>query len=148
MKENEKIQFVKRSPTPLEFKELRSNAGWKALPDSAIPDALEKTIFGVCVQTAGGKTIGMGRLVGDGGIQIFITDVIVHKDWQNQGLGSEIMKVLMEYIDQNASSATFVGLFSAFGRNKFYERFGFISRPNEKLGPGMVFFPKKDAPKK
>jgi GNAT superfamily N-acetyltransferase len=146
--EEDNLRFMKRTPTPTEFKELRRNAGWPLPPDSAINDGLNKTIYGVCVQTTSGETVGMGRIVGDGGIQLFITDVIVRKDWQNHGLGSEIMKFLMEYVEQTASPATFVGLFSAPGRHKFYERFGFISRPNERLGPGMVFLPKTDTPKK
>ena len=138
------LRFVKRVPTLEQFRELRSNAGWGLAPDPIASDALTRTLFGVCVETADGTTIGMGRIVGDGGVQMFVTDVIVHQQWQNRGVGSEIMKLLMEYIEQNTTPATFVGLFSAFGRHSFYERFGFIVRPNETLGPGMMFPPKRN----
>ena len=143
MKDTSNLRFAKRAPTLTEFRELRINAGWHFPPDPIMSAALTKTLFGVCVDTLEGQTIGMGRIVGDGGIQLFITDVIVHKEWQTHGLGSRIMALLMEYVEKNASPATFVGLFSAFGRDKFYEKFGFIVRPNESLGPGMVFFPRK-----
>jgi hypothetical protein len=33
-----------------------------------------------------------------------------------------------------------VGLFAAKGKEPFYERFGFIGRPNETLGKGMIHF--------
>jgi len=49
----------------------------------------------------------------------------------------------MDYIRANGSPATFVGLFSALGREDFYKKFGFIVRPSQTLGPGMVFRPEK-----
>ncbi len=139
MKDTRDLRFTTRPPTLAEFRDLRVDAGWHLPPDLIMSAALAKTLLGVCVETPKGETIGMGRVVGDGGIQLFITDVIVHKEWQNLGLGSKIMAMLMEYVETTASPETFVGLFSAFGRDKFYEKFGFIVRPNESLGPGMMF---------
>jgi GNAT superfamily N-acetyltransferase len=143
MKDTERLQFTKRVPTLAEFRELRTNAGWRLPPDSIASPALAKTLFGVCVETPEGQTIGMGRVVGDGGLQVFVTDVIVHADWQNRGIGSKIVKLLVEHIESGAAPSTFVGLFSAFGRDRFYEKLGFIARPNETLGPGMVLLRKE-----
>ena len=137
-----RLEFEKGVPTLEDFRKLRSDAGWGLPTDSITRDALKETIFGVLARTADGSTVGMGRIVGDGGLQVFVTDLIVHTLWQNQGIGSHIMKLLMEYIESHMSPATFVGLFSAFGRHGFYEKFGFIARPNETLGPGMVYFPR------
>jgi len=100
------LKFSKRTPTFEEFRELRTNAGWQFPSDPIIRDALSKTLFGICVETQEGKTIGMGRVVGDGGLQAFVTDVIVDKEWQGRGVGSRIMLLLMEYIEENASFAT------------------------------------------
>ena len=105
--------------------------------------ALTRTLFAVCVKCPAGQTIGIGRVVGDGGVQVFVTDVIVRNDWQKRGLGSGIMERLMQYIETNTSPETFVGLFSAFGRHKFYEKFGFTVRPNETFGPGMMLTHRK-----
>ena len=138
MEDTNTTQFEKRVPTLEEFRGLRANAGWPSPSNENMGIALTKTLFGVCVKCPEGQTIGMGRVVGDGGVQVFITDVIVRKDWQNRGLGSEIMENLMQYVEANTSPETFVGLFSAFGRDKFYEKFGFIVRPNETFGPGMM----------
>lgn len=93
------LRYIERIPTAAEFQELRTNAGWGIPPESALKDSLAKTIFGVCVEDSDGTTIGMGRLVGDGGIQVFITDVIVHKHWQNRGIGKQIMKSLMKHVE-------------------------------------------------
>ncbi len=137
------LQFQKRIPSVAEFRELRQNAGWGIPPEASIAKALQSTLFGVCVLSPEGKTIGMARLVGDGGVQFFITDVIVHKDWHNRGIGSQIMKLLMEYVDQVALPGTFVGLFSANGREEFYKRFGFFVRPHEQYGAGMSYLHKQ-----
>jgi len=44
----------------------------------------------------------------------------------------------MDYIRANGSPATFVGLFSALGREDFYKKFGFIeSKPNARPRHGF-----------
>jgi len=139
MCEAAEIRYVNRIATSSEFRELRNNAGWRLPPDTMMRVCLPRSIFGICAETEGGKTVGMGRVVGDGGIQLFITDVIVHSEWQNRGIGTGIMTLLMQQIEQCVTPASFVGLFSALGRARFYEKFGFTVRPDETRGPGMVF---------
>ena len=119
---------------------LRTDAGWGFPPEEAVTTALQNTLFGACAETVDGQTIGMGRITGDGGVQFFITDVIVRKDWHNRGVGTRIMTALMRYIHAHAVPGCFVGLFSAVGREKFYERFGFVIRPNGHYGAGMSFW--------
>ena len=50
------------------------------------------------------------------------------------------MECLMAYIEKVAMSAcnTMVGLMSAKGKERFYEKFGFQKRPNEFQGNGMI----------
>jgi predicted GNAT family N-acyltransferase len=144
MKDPVALTYTKRVPTLTAFRELRINAGWKLPPDAVIEESLTRTILGVCVETSDGETIGMARVVGDGGIQLFVTDVIVRKDWQHQGVGTRIMELVMKEIGEHAPPGSFVGLFSAVGLEDFYRRFGFIVRPTDKLGAGMVFYPKAE----
>jgi GNAT superfamily N-acetyltransferase len=42
------------------------------------------------------KLIGFGRIISDGVYQTFIGDMIVHPDFQKQGIGSKIMDTLIE----------------------------------------------------
>ena len=44
----------------------------------------------------------------------------------------------MEQLPNHAASGAFVGLFSALGREFFYQKFGFVVRPTETLGPGKI----------
>jgi GNAT superfamily N-acetyltransferase len=136
------LKYIKRIPTVKEFLALRKDAGWGVPPESIASEALGKTIFSICVES-NNETIGMGRVVGDGELQIFITDVIINKNYQKQGIGTVIMEIIMEYIEEHISPFAFVGLFSAFGRDNFYQKFDFIVRPNNSFGPGMMFYKNK-----
>ena len=80
----------------------------------------------------------MGRIVGDGFVQLFIADVIVHADWCGLGIGTKIVQLLMNGIRELDADGRFVGLFAAHGKEKFYEQFGFIARPNKVYGSGMM----------
>jgi hypothetical protein len=53
------------------------------------------------------------------------------------------MKRVMDYIEKHANNNSVIGLMSAKGKEKFYEKFGFINRPNENLGSGMTILWKK-----
>lgn len=65
----------------------------------------------------------MGRIVGDGAIYFYIQDIVVHPDYHNKGIGSEIMNRLVEYLNTNAPDKAFVGLFASQGKESFYEKY-------------------------
>jgi len=46
----------------------------------------------------------------------------------------------MGYINSKSVNNTIVGLMSATGKEDFYSKYGFIKRPNEKMGCGMTQF--------
>jgi hypothetical protein len=48
------------------------------------------------------------------------------------------MNALMGYVNTVASKNTNVGLMCSKGREEFYKGFGFITRPDEKFGAGMI----------
>jgi len=130
---------VLRQVTVDEFMDLRQSVGW-GLPDRAsIRVGLKNTIFSVCVERKG-KLVGYGRVVGDGGFTVYIQDVIVKPEYQRQGVGLSIMNSIMDYVKANYCKGTYVGLMASLGRETFYKRFGFIERPNDKCGAGMIQF--------
>lgn len=65
---------------------------------------------------------------------------MVMKDYQRKGIGSEILNLLMGYLKEHAGYNSYVGLMAAKGMDKFYSKYGFISRPNDHFGPGMTQF--------
>jgi predicted N-acetyltransferase YhbS len=89
----------------------------------------------------------MGRVVGDLGLCFYIQDVIVVRTHQGRGVGGAIMRRLMKFISEHAVEDSYVGLMSAVGKESFYHRYGFTSRPTETLGAGMTLFWKGDGSK-
>jgi ribosomal protein S18 acetylase RimI-like enzyme len=78
----------------------------------------------VCVR-AGGELIGMGRVVGDGGLFLFVVDIAVAPAWQGRGWGKRIMAALMEQVHARASARAMVGLIADGTAFRLYEQFGF-----------------------
>ena len=87
--------------------------------------------------------VAMGRIVGDDRIVFFLKDIIVHPDFQGKGIGSMLMNQLFKYIEEKACDGAYIGLMSTPKMEKFYQRFGFIERPTDGLGSGMVMYYEK-----
>lgn len=80
-----------------------------------------------------GELIGFGRLISDGVLYAFICDMIINPDYQNQGIGSSILKRLIQQCkDKNIRV---LWLFSASNKSNFYKKHGFEERPS--TAPGM-----------
>jgi predicted N-acetyltransferase YhbS len=77
----------------------------------------------------------MGRVVGDGGVYLYLQDVIVLERWRNNGIGTRITEALLDHVRELGGPGTFVGLMAAVGAGPFYERFGFQPRGDDR--PGM-----------
>ena len=67
---------------------------------------------------------------------------MVIPEYQGKKIGTGIMNKLLEQIDEykkvNPDIRTYLG--ASKGKESFYEKFGFISRPNEELGAGMILY--------
>ena len=124
---------------------LRSAVGSKPLTEKQAQKALEGSLLTVTAYD-GDKTIGMGRLVGDGAVICYIQDLIVIPEYQGKGVGSMLIESLIEYVKELQLPGTqmMLDLMCAIGREEFYKKYGFISRPNEKLGPGMIQYLAKE----
>jgi predicted N-acetyltransferase YhbS len=135
----DEIIFAEEYPTPEEYLALRRSVGW-VLPDAAVVESsLRNSHYCVCAR-AKGRIVGMARIIGDGGMVYYIQDVIVEPSRQGEGIGGRLMDRTMDYIRLRSVRHTIVGLMAAKGKEPFYERHGFIRRPNEKLGAGMTMF--------
>ena len=140
------INYIDEKPSASEYNNIRRSAGWDEFPDiQGIEKGLDNTLFSLCVRK-NGELIGYGRVIGDCTITFYIQDVIVIEEYQQTGIGTEIMRRLMAYISSVASEGAIIGLLSAKSKEDFYEKFGFIPRPNEKYGKGMfMYWQKKNA---
>ena len=79
------------------------------------------------------RLVGFGRLVSDGIIHAMIYEMIIHPEYQFKGIGSEILKMLVNKCEEN--NIRDIQLFCAKSKRVFYEKHGFLARPDD--APGM-----------
>ena len=87
------------------------------------PEALEHAFRGsqlTCFVWDDDALIGLGRALSDGVEQSAVYDVCLLDDYQGHGLGKRLMDEIMARLDTPT-----VLLWSALGKEGFYERFGF-----------------------
>lgn len=122
-----------------EFCDLQESVGFGKPNPKQIEISLKNSIYTVSVEIDK-KIVGMGRIVGDNARIFYLQDIFINPHYQNQGIGSAIVKKLLQYIDGLAikDCNIMVGLMSAKDKEAFYERFGFKSRPNDYQGSGMM----------
>jgi len=119
-------------PDPETFVALRDAAGMSPRSLAAARRGLPNTLFGaIAVDEATGETVGMARVVGDGGAVFHVCDMAVHPNHQRQGLGSRLMDAVAEYLDEHAPETAYVNLMADV--DGFYEQWGFEeTRPASK----------------
>ena len=122
-----------------EFNYLYDAVGWGSYDKKVSEKALANTMYSVSVYDDD-KIIGYGRIIGDGICFLYIHDVMFTPKYQNKKIGSQIMDKLLEKVNQikveNPNVRVYLG--ASKGKEKFYERFGFITRENANLGSGMI----------
>lgn len=118
---------------------LRNSAGWTQMHIDQIEIGLKNSEFIVAAYD-GNTTVGMARIVSDGGYVVFIVDVLVLPEYQRRGIGKNMMKKIMEHIYGMLRDGYCiqVDLLAAKGKERFYEKFGFVKRPDETFGCGMT----------
>jgi spermidine synthase len=75
-----------------------------------------------------GEIVGMGRGISDRVSDAYIQDVTVKKTYRGQGIGSEIIRKLLERLC--ADGLTWIGLIAERGSHGFYTPLGFEKMPN------------------
>lgn len=121
-----------------DYLRLRRNVGWMEIPPEQAQNAINNCFSLISVKF-GGETVGMARLLWDGGYCAYLSDVIVDVSHRRKGLASLIITRLTEELQQVLKPGWQVKLMlmAAKGRESFYEQFGFVQRPNENAGAGM-----------
>lgn len=123
------------------YLDFRRTVEWKPLTEEQAQKAIEGSLLTV-VAYDGKRPVGMGRIVGDGAVICYIQDLIVIPEYQGTGVGQMIMESLIDYVKELRLPDTqiMLDLMCAIGREEFYKRHGFIARPTDQLGPGMIMY--------
>lgn len=127
------------------YMDLRKAVGFKKLSRTQAKKALDASLYIVCAYMDA-QIVGMGRIVGDGAVICYIQDLMIHPEYQRYGIGSIIIEDLIQYVKNLCEEGTeiMLDLMCASGREPFYHKHGFISRPTSHLGPGMIRYIRND----
>lgn len=122
-----------------DYNNLRVSAGWGPIPEKQAQAGIDNSTYKVAA-IVDGRTVGMVRLITDGGCVNFIQDVVVLPEYQRQSIGMTMLQMVMDYIKDHLQTGeiAYVGLMAAMGKEDFYKKFGFEERPNDHHGAGMT----------
>ena len=118
-----------------EYIEVINLMGWKIYSKEQTKKALDNTIYKVKA-IVDGKLAGIGRVVGDGSISYMLTDICVKREFQGNGIGLKIVNELKRLLENGLKEGegARIELSPTAGKERFYEKAGFIYKPNEVTG--------------
>ncbi|WP_040203475.1 GNAT family N-acetyltransferase [Neobacillus jeddahensis] len=111
-----------------EMKEIYSSVGWTRHTKEIIKQVFEASNV-VALVTVNDRVVGFGRAQTDGVFNAAIYDVVVHPDFQKQGIAKQIIEHLLDQL----ADVSCVHLISTSGNEGFYQKLGF-----KKLKTGMA----------
>lgn len=133
------IKFVKKLPNVSEYLCLYKSVNWGTRDEKIVQEALNNSLFGICAYDDN-KIIAMSRVIGDKSIFLYVQDVVVDSKYQKKGIGKELMvqlvKELRKYKNLYPGMRIYLG--ASKGKEKFYEKVGFVKRSDCDLGEGMI----------
>jgi ribosomal protein S18 acetylase RimI-like enzyme len=123
-----------------ELEELCDAVGWSRRPIRKVKKAIQYSFVVVTMWEQRGnrrRLIGFSRATSDHAFNATIWDVVVHPDFQSQGLGKALMKQLIKKLrSEDISNVT---LFADPHVVEFYQRLGFM--PDPEGIKGMFWYP-------
>lgn len=128
------LRLVAGPPALEDYRRLRAESGLS-------PKTLEQARAGLhgawaavhVVDDASGTTVGMGRVLGDGGWYFHIVDMAVLPSHQRRGIGAAVLAALLAEIRDRAPADPYVTLMADVPGRALYRRFGFVE-----TAPGTV----------
>nr|WP_314259046.1 GNAT family N-acetyltransferase [uncultured Devosia sp.] len=136
--------LVPGTPSVDDFLRLRKVSGLSEKTREAAERGLPNTWFAVTIQHQS-ETVGMGRIIGDGGTAFQITDMAVEPAHQGKGLGKDIMAALVAHIHAHAPETAYISLIADGDAQHLYAKYGF--EPVTPRSIGMALWLKPGAPR-
>jgi ribosomal protein S18 acetylase RimI-like enzyme len=119
------------------YRRLRRVSGLSPKTEEAATRGLPNTIHAVTVHW-NDETVGMGRVIGDGGCFYQVTDIAVEPAHQGKGLGKRIMHGLMDQLRASAPKGAYVSLIADGPAKHLYSQFGFKETAPASIGMALV----------
>jgi GNAT superfamily N-acetyltransferase len=128
--------LVEDVPSAAEYIELRRIMGSPEVSQEAANKTVTGALFTVCLREEA-RLLGIARVVGDGVLYFYISDVIVSPELRGRGYGVLLMEAVLSYLRRAAHPGAMIVVVPLKGRETFYEHFGFKRCPDGRFGVGM-----------
>ena len=83
-----------------DFVRIRKELEWNDIPSSLVQKAIDGSMINISVFD-GDLCIGVGRIVGDHALKGMLTDIMVSKNYQHQGVGKLIVTSLIHTLSES-----------------------------------------------
>ncbi|MED3913091.1 GNAT family N-acetyltransferase [Priestia megaterium] len=110
------------------MKDIYHSVGWKNHDEEKIKKVFQSSNV-VAIAYDENKIVGFGRALSDGVFNAAIYDVVIDKEYQNKGIGQQIIENLLAQL----KDISCVHLVSTSGNEEFYKKAGF-----RKMKTGMA----------
>ena len=122
-------------PAATDYLNLRVRAGLSPKTEEQAAAAISGS-WAAChvVDEAEARAVAMGRVIGDGGWYFHVVDMAVLPEHQRRGLGSAVLRYLLEQIRQRAPGNAYVSLLADPPGRGLYARSGFVESAPDAVG--------------
>ena len=116
------MNYVYNSNVPAkQIADLRESVGWNRMEESYNNPLMNSYCHIACYD--GGKLVGYVDSVSNAVTDAYIQDLTVHPDYQNQGIGTELMNRIIAYLKER--KIFWISVMFEENLAPFYRRFGF-----------------------
>lgn len=110
--------------SPAALADLREAVGWNRMERDLADPRLQHSLH-LCAYD-GERLIGYAAIVGNGVTDAYIQDVMVHPDYQHQGVGTQLMERVLARLESDGIYMVSV-IYGEEALKPFYEKFGFTT---------------------
>jgi len=121
------FRIAERKPAVAEYMRVQGSLGGEVEGSEIVENIISTAAFGVVAEDAvSGEVIGYAFLLTDHAGFYYVKNVMVRQDRQGRGVGTALMRTLMQWLEKNVTTPSLVGLFSRESLEPFYQQFGFL----------------------
>jgi GNAT superfamily N-acetyltransferase len=131
-------RIVMGPPSVPDYLRLRRDAGLSPATEEQATAGLPGS-WAAChvVADVSGETVGMGRLLGDGGWYFHVVDMAVLPAHQRRGIGDALLAALLDEVRRHAPPGAYVNLLADPPGRRLYARHGFVETAPDSVGMAL-----------
>ncbi|MGI5502983.1 GNAT family N-acetyltransferase [Lentzea sp. CA-135723] len=131
-------RLVLEPPSVDDYLRLRQESGLSARTRQEAENGINGAwASAIVIHVESGETVGMGRVLSDGGWYFHVIDMAVLPDHQRKGIGDAVLTALLDRIEAHAPNA-YVNLLADPPGRRLYARHGFVESAPASIGMKRV----------